>query len=47
MRLLVTRLAETTRKLGKLFRSEQQHDDDKNEESFRPTWHAEGDWDVH
>ena len=40
-------LAETTRKLGKLFRSEQQHHDDKNEESFRPTWHAEGDWDVH
>ena len=40
-------LAETTRKLGKLFRSEQQHHDDKNKESFRPTWHAEGDWDVH
>jgi hypothetical protein len=40
-------LAETTRKLGKLFRSEQQHYDDKNEESFRPTGHAEGDWEVH
>ena len=40
-------LAETTGKLGKLFRSEQQHHDDKNEESFRPTGHAEGDWEVH
>jgi hypothetical protein len=40
-------LAETTGKLGKLFRSEQQHHDDKNEESFRPTGHTEGDWEVH
>jgi hypothetical protein len=40
-------LADTTRKLGKLFRSEQQHHDDKNEESFRPTGHTKGDWEVH
>jgi hypothetical protein len=40
-------LAETTGKLGKLFRSEQQHHDDKNEESFRPTGHTESDWEVH
>jgi hypothetical protein len=32
-------LAETTRKLGKLFRSEQQHHDDKNEESFPANRH--------
>ena len=40
-------LAKTTGKLGKLFCAEEQHHNDKNEESFRPAGHAEGDWEIH
>ena len=39
-------LAKTTGKLGKLFCPEEQHRNDKNEESFRPAWHAKGDWEI-
>jgi len=40
-------LAKTTGKLGKLFCPEEQHHNDKNEESFRPAGHAEGDWEIY
>jgi hypothetical protein len=40
-------LAKTTGELGKLFCPEKQHHNDKNEESFRPAGHAEGDWEIH
>ena len=40
-------LANTTGELGKLFCAEEQHHNDKNEDSFRPARHAEGDWEIH
>ena len=40
-------LTNTTGKLGKLLCPEEQHHNDKNEESFRPAGHAEGDWEIH
>jgi hypothetical protein len=40
-------LAKTTGKFGKLFCPEEEHHNDKNEESFRPAGHAEGDWEIH
>ena len=39
-------LAKTTGELGKLFCAEEQHHNDKNEDSFRPAGHAEGDWEI-
>ena len=40
-------LAKTTGELGKLFCAEEQHDNDKNEDSFRPAGRAERDREIH
>ena len=40
-------LANTTGELGKLFCAEEQHHNAKNEDSFGPAGHAEGDWEIH
>ena len=40
-------LAKTTGEFGKLFCAEEQHHNDKNEDSFRPAGHAEGNWEIH
>jgi hypothetical protein len=38
---------QSTGKLGKLFCTAERGHNDKNEESFRPAGHAEGDWEIH
>ncbi len=40
-------LAKTAGELGKLFCAEEQHHNDKNEDSFRQAGHAQGDWKIH